>query len=135
MCGIAGFLDRSCPAEEAAERLRRMLGSIAHRGPDGEGTHFVPAHGLALGMRRLSIIDLEGGKQPIWNEDETVAVVFNGEIYNYLELRRELLGRGHVFRTESDTEVLVHLYEELGMRLVERLRGMFAFAILDLRRG
>lgn len=108
-----------------------MLGLIAHRGPDGEGTHFEPAHGFAMGMRRLSIIDLEGGWQPIWNEDETVGVVFNGEIYNYIELRRELEAKGHRFRTHSDTEVLVHLYEELGERMTSRLRGMFAFCILD----
>ncbi len=132
MCGIAGFIDRSCAAPEAAERLRRMLALIAHRGPDGEGVDFAPPYGLAMGMRRLSIIDLEGGAQPIWNEDETVGVVFNGEIYNYLELRKELLARGHAFRTESDTEVLVHLYEEHGAEMVSRLRGMFAFAVLDL---
>ncbi len=108
-----------------------MLGLIAHRGPDGEGTHIEPATGLAMGMRRLSIIDIEGGTQPIWNEDENVGVVFNGEIYNYVELRRELEGKGHAFRTHSDTEVLVHLYEELGPKMTERLRGMFAFCIFD----
>ena len=109
-----------------------MLGLIAHRGPDGEGTHV--AGGLAMGMRRLSIIDLAGGTQPIWNEDRTIGVVFNGEIYNYVELRAELKGKGHQLRTQSDTEVLVHLYEEEGERLVQRLRGMFAFAILDSRK-
>ena len=134
MCGIAGFIDPGCPEPEASERLRRMLALIAHRGPDGEGTHLEPASGLAMGMRRLSIIDLEGGRQPIWNEDENVGVVFNGEIYNYVELREELRARGHRFRTESDTEVLVHLYEEHGPALTERLRGMFAFAILDRRK-
>lgn len=106
-----------------------MLGLITHRGPDGEGVHAEP--GLAMGMRRLSIIDLEGGTQPIWNEDRTIAVVFNGEIYNYVELRRELESKGHVFTTHSDTEVLVHLYEELGSKMMLRLRGMFAFCILD----
>jgi asparagine synthase (glutamine-hydrolysing) len=134
MCGIAGFFDRGCAPGEAPGRLGRMLDLIVHRGPDGAGTFVSEELGLAAGMRRLSIIDLEGGTQPIWNEEETVGVVFNGEIYNYVELRRELVGRGHRFRTESDTEVLVHLYEELGPGLVERLRGMFAFAIFDLRR-
>src|SRR4051794_33059290 len=134
MCGIAGFVDRSCASAEARLRLGRLLDLIVHRGPDGAGEFVSEELGLAAGMRRLSIIDLEGGTQPIWNEDETVGVVFNGEIYNYVELRRELIGRGHRFRTESDTEVLVHLYEEHGAGLVERLRGMFAFAIFDLRR-
>ena len=129
MCGIAGVI---LPAEEnAAVRgdLEKMLALIAHRGPDGAGLH--SESGVAIGMRRLSIIDLTGGAQPIWNEDETVAVVFNGEIYNYQELSRELAARGHQLRTHSDTEVLVHLYEEAGAAMVERLRGMFAFAILD----
>ena len=135
MCGIAGFIDRSLPESETHRFLGEMLGRIIHRGPDGAGTHCAPAHGLALGMRRLSIIDLEGGAQPIWNEDRTIGVVFNGEIYNYVELRRELRAAGHVFRTDCDTEVLVHLYEEAGETMVARLRGMFAFAILDLRAG
>jgi asparagine synthase (glutamine-hydrolysing) len=133
MCGIAGFIDRSCPAREASERLGRMLDLIAHRGPDGDGRYMAPVHGLAAGMRRLSIIDLEGGAQPMWNEDRTIGVVFNGEIYNHVELRRELLGHGHALHTECDTEVLVHLYEDLGPAFVERLRGMFALAIFDLR--
>ncbi len=135
MCGIAGFLDRNCPEPEARERLGRMLALIQHRGPDGEGTHFAPANGVALGMRRLSIIDLAGGAQPIWNEDSTIGVVFNGEIYNFLELRRELEAAGHQFRTHSDTEVLVHLYEERGEEMLASLRGMFAFAILDQHRS
>jgi asparagine synthase (glutamine-hydrolysing) len=129
MCGIAGFIDRAEP--DAANTLRRMLARIAHRGPDGDGTHFEPAMGFAMGMRRLSIIDLEGGTQPIWNEDGSIGVVFNGEIYNYVELRRELEAKGHRFRTQSDTEVLVHLYEEMGGEMTERLRGMFAFCIFD----
>ena len=132
MCGIAGFIERATPVDEAAERLHRMLGRIAHRGPDGEGLHVEP--GVAIGMRRLSIIDLAGGDQPIWNEDHTIAIVFNGEIYNYLELRAELQARGHIFKTSSDTEVLVHLYEEAGERMFERLRGMFGFAIFDRAR-
>ena len=133
MCGISGFLnrDKDRPADEAL--LRRMTGVIAHRGPDGSG-HFVngPA---ALGHRRLSIIDLsENGAQPMHNEDGTVTVTFNGEIYNYLGLRDELIARGHVFRSHCDTEVLVHGYEEWGDALPERLAGMFAFAIWDSRR-
>ncbi len=110
-----------------------MLDLIVHRGPDGAGTHIAP--GLALGMRRLSIIDLEGGWQPIWNEDKSLGVVFNGEIYNYVELRRDLLAAGHVFRTETDTEVLVHLYEDHGPAMLAKLRGMFAFALLDRRQN
>ncbi len=132
MCGIAGIVDRSEPDPGGA--LARMLARIVHRGPDGEGTHVSKSDGLAIGMRRLSIIDLEGGTQPIWNEDRTIAVVFNGEIYNYLELRTELEAKGHVFRTHSDTEVLVHLYEEDSASMFARLRGMFAFCILDNRR-
>ena len=132
MCGIAGFFDRSLPEAEARERLDAMLGRIAHRGPDGAGTHFAGA--LAMGMRRLSIIDLEGGWQPVWNEDRTVGIVFNGEIYNYVELTADLVKAGHVFRTHSDTEVLVHLYEEHGPAMFESLRGMFAFALLDTRK-
>jgi asparagine synthase (glutamine-hydrolysing) len=133
MCGIAGFIDPSLSAEEGAAHLQRMLGLIAHRGPDGAGTHVAP--GLGLGMRRLSIIDLEGGSQPIWNENESIGVVFNGEIYNYLELRRELIAGGHEFRTQTDTEVLVHLYEQLGDAMFARLRGMFAFALIDTNKN
>jgi asparagine synthase (glutamine-hydrolysing) len=132
MCGIAGFIDPSCPEAEARERLSRMLALISHRGPDGAGTHV--AGPVALGMRRLSIIDLEGGWQPVWNEDKTVGIVFNGEIYNYVELTRDLIAAGHQFRTHSDTEVLVHLYEEHGPAMLEKLRGMFAFALLDLHK-
>lgn len=130
MCGIAGFINREEP--DPSGQLGRMLGVIVHRGPDGAGT-FCDA-GLAMGMRRLSIIDIEGGSQPVWNEDGSVGVVFNGEIYNYVELRAELRAGGHTFRTESDTEVLVHLYEESGTAMFARLRGMFALAIFDKKR-
>ena len=131
MCGIAGILyaDSARPVNPAV--LRAMGQSIAHRGPDAEGFWIEP--GIGLVHRRLSIIDLEGGDQPIGNEDGSIQVVFNGEIYNYQELRTDLLARGHQFRTHSDTEVLVHLYEEMGERLAERLRGMFAFALWDRR--
>jgi asparagine synthase (glutamine-hydrolysing) len=109
-----------------------MADSIVHRGPDDEGFYF--SGQVGLGFRRLSIIDLGGGHQPLCNEDESVWIVFNGEIYNYQELRQFLLSKGHQFRTQSDTEVIVHLYEELGEACLERLRGMFAFAIWDNRR-
>src|SRR2546425_6554940 len=104
-----------------------MADTLNHRGPDDEGFYCGP--GIGLGFRRLSIIDLSGGHQPLSNEDGTVWIVFNGEIYNYQELREHLLSRGHIFKTQADTEVIVHLYEELGEACVERLRGMFAFAI------
>src|SRR4051812_30570245 len=99
MCGIAGLIDPSSSPEEARAHLRGMLDLIAHRGPDGAGTHIAP--GLALGMRRLSIIDLDGGWQPIWNENQSIGVVFNGEIYNYVELRRDLIAAGHAFKTQT----------------------------------
>ncbi len=131
MCGIAGMIAR--PGEQVtAEQVRRMTDTIVHRGPDDEGIH--ARSNVGLGMRRLSIIDLRGGAQPIYNEDRSVAVVFNGEIYNFLELRKELEGRGHEFRTHSDTEVIVHLYEEMGADCVTKLRGMFAIALYDEKR-
>jgi asparagine synthase (glutamine-hydrolysing) len=127
MCGIAGFVLRDKQAELAA--VRAMCERIRHRGPDDEG--FLVDGGCALGMRRLSIIDLSGGHQPIANEDRSVWVVFNGEIYNYRELREDLEKCGHCFKTHSDTEILVHLYEQEGPAGVARLRGMFAYAIWD----
>jgi asparagine synthase (glutamine-hydrolysing) len=130
MCGICGIASAGAPPDR--EAVRRMNGRLAHRGPDSDG--LFEADGVALAMRRLSIIDLEGGDQPIANEDGTVTVVHNGEIYNYRELRAELERRGHSFRTHSDTEVLVHLYEEHGDDFLERLRGMFAVALWDARR-
>ena len=129
MCGIAGLLYRDPARPVDGAVLRAMGDRIAHRGPDAEGFWNEP--GVGLVHRRLSIIDLAGGDQPIGNEDGSVQVVFNGEIYNFQELRRGLEAKGHRFRTSSDTEVLVHLYEEMGERLVERLRGMFAFALWD----
>jgi asparagine synthase (glutamine-hydrolysing) len=129
MCGICG---KYSPAGVHAADIQPMLDAIAHRGPDDEGTY--AAGPIGLGNRRLSIIDLPGGRQPIANEDETIWIVFNGEIYNYPALRHELQQRGHSFRTHSDTEVIVHLYEEMGERCVERLRGMFAFALWDSNR-
>lgn len=131
MCGIAGYLAREGGRAERAW-IQRMCETLEHRGPDGEG-YYCDGE-AALGHRRLSIIDLEGGAQPLGNEDGSLQVVFNGEIYNYRELRKELEGRGHQFATHSDTEVLVHLYEEAGERTPEHLNGMFAFALWDGRR-
>jgi asparagine synthase (glutamine-hydrolysing) len=128
MCGIAGQVGTHGWDERG---LHRMLQGLRHRGPDDAGTYH--ADGVCLGQRRLSIIDVAGGRQPIANEDGTVWVVFNGEIYNYQALRQELEEKGHRFDTHTDTEVLVHLYEEIGPHCVERLRGMFAFAIWDAR--
>jgi asparagine synthase (glutamine-hydrolysing) len=130
MCGICGVIGVESPIE-AGEALRRMLASLRHRGPDDEGRLEEPC--VRLGMRRLSIIDLAGGSQPVLNETGRVAVVFNGEIYNFLELRETLTGLGHAFRTHSDTEVIVHAYEQWGVECVQRFSGMFAFAIWDGR--
>src|SRR5215813_7108057 len=133
MCGIAGMFEKeqSMTFSERRELIQRMCDVITHRGPDDEGFHI--EGGLAIGMRRLSIIDVASGRQPISNEDGSVWIVFNGEIYNFAELRAELIARGHIFQTRTDTETIVHLYEDEGERCVERLRGMFAFAIFDRR--
>jgi asparagine synthase (glutamine-hydrolysing) len=132
MCGIAGIVSTAAGQRIDAATIHRMCQAIVHRGPDDEGI-FVK-DGTGLGMRRLSIIDLSGGHQPVFNEDRTVWVVFNGEIYNFPELREDLLKRGHRFSTHTDTEVIVHLYEERGADCVSKLRGMFAFALYDERR-
>jgi asparagine synthase (glutamine-hydrolysing) len=131
MCGIAGILDLKGRAVERPV-LERICACLAHRGPDDEGFHVEGS--VALGQRRLSIIDLSSGRQPMGNEDGTVWVTFNGEIYNFLELRADLEARGHRFATRSDTEVIVHAYEQYGTACVERFRGMFAFAVWDSRR-
>jgi asparagine synthase (glutamine-hydrolysing) len=131
MCGIAGIAGGKDDVGVDREVIHQMCGIIQHRGPDDEGL-FVK-HGVGLGMRRLSIIDVEGGHQPVFNEDGTVWIVFNGEIYNFRQLREELETKGHHFSTHSDTEVIVHLYEELGRDCVRKLRGMFAFALFDER--
>src|SRR5215471_8366138 len=131
MCGIAGVIGREGEAV-STDYVRRMTDAIVHRGPDEEG---IRAHGnVGLGMRRLSIIDLSGGHQPIFNEDRSVSVVFNGEIYNFPTLREELIARGHRFSTHSDTEVIVHLYEDMGSDCIKKLRGMFAIALYDEKR-
>ena len=130
MCGIAGLVGQQGETIDAAT-VRQMCSTIVHRGPDDEGVR--ASANVGLGMRRLSIIDLAGGHQPIHNEDKTVWIVFNGEIYNFPELREDLVKRGHSFYTHSDTEVIVHLYEELGADCISKLRGMFAIALYDER--
>lgn len=131
MCGICGIFDfKNNPISR--DLLENMNTQIRHRGPDGEGTYFAP--GLGMANRRLSIIDIEGGTQPISNEDGTINVVYNGEIYNFVELREELRKNGHVFRTQSDTEVIVHGYEEWGDDCTNRFNGIFAFALWDCNR-
>jgi len=132
MCGIAGFLSLEQGVFATKTIAQAMCDVITHRGPDGQG--FLVDGPVAMGMRRLSIIDLAGGQQPISNEDGTISVIQNGEIYNFLEVRQDLEKRGHRFRTNSDTEAIVHLYEEYGTRCVEHLRGMFALAIWDAPR-
>jgi asparagine synthase (glutamine-hydrolysing) len=132
MCGICGAIDFG-GAADAAALVRRMTPAMTHRGPDDEG--YLTAGPLALGMRRLSIIDLEGGHQPIFNEDGSVGVVLNGEIYNFQDLKDTLEGLGHTFRTRSDSEVIAHAYEEWGSECVQHLQGMFAIAIYDRRVG
>ena len=131
MCGICGKLSFDRAASISPTLLKSMADSIQHRGPDDEG--YYTSGPVGFGFRRLSIIDLNTGHQPISNEDGTVWIVFNGEIYNYQELRQYLQAKGHVFRTQTDTEVIVHLYEEFGESCVEKLRGMFAFAIWNER--
>jgi asparagine synthase (glutamine-hydrolysing) len=131
MCGICGFVSSNPDQPIRREMLARMTATLRHRGPDGEGSYI--RQGIGLGVRRLSIIDIEGGNQPISNEDETVTVVCNGEIYNYIELRQHLLATGHRFRTNSDVEVIVHLYEDHAGDFLRYLRGMFGLALWDAR--
>src|SRR5215510_5823377 len=133
MCGIAGVISATPLSPLHHEQLLRMNGALIHRGPDGSGL-YQGAH-VGLAMRRLSIIDLSNGWQPLHNEDKSLALIANGEIYNFVELRAELQRRGHSFRTGSDCEVILHLYEEHGEDCVHDLRGMFAFALWDERRG
>jgi asparagine synthase (glutamine-hydrolysing) len=130
MCGIAGSIH-----DPEARDVRSMMATMRHRGPDDEGLHTDPRAGASIGVRRLAIMDVEGGHQPMSNEDRTIWVAFNGEIYNHARLRAELIARGHRFSTTGDTEVLVHLYEEFGDAMVHALEGMFTFAIWDEGRG
>src|SRR5438045_9591923 len=133
MCGITGIMDLRGRREIPRALVGRMNETQHHRGPDAGGLYVEP--GLGLGHRRLSIIDLATGQQPLFNEDGTVVVVFNGEIYNFQALIPELARLGHVFRTKSDTEVIVHAWEAWGATCVERFRGMFAFALWDKHQG
>ena len=128
MCGICGKLNFDRESRVSPTLLKAMADSIQHRGPDDEGFYF--SGQVGLGFRRLSIIDLAGGHQPLSNEDESVWIVFNGEIYNYKELRQFLVAKGHRFRTQSDTEVIVHLYEEFGEACVEKLAWNVCFCDL-----
>src|SRR5438105_6900766 len=129
MCGICGVVSPRDPVE--IEQLRAMTETMVHRGPDADGFFIADDHALGLGFRRLSIVDLDTGDQPMSNEDDTLWLVFNGEIYNHAEHRPVLESRGHRFRSRCDAEVIVHLYEEYGADCVDHLRGMFAFAIWD----
>lgn len=126
MCGIVGFVNDK---DNKKAIINDMMDRIIHRGPNSSGEYI--DRDVALGFRRLSIIDLEGGTQPIYNEDQTKIIIFNGEIYNYQPLRKELIDAGHIFKTHADTEVLLHGYEEWGTELLQKVRGMFAFAIWD----
>ncbi len=132
MCGITGIVNMSADVPIDADMLAKMNDLLSHRGPDGSGFHV--DNGVGFGHRRLSIIDLAGGKQPLYNEDQSVVVTFNGEIYNYRDLEKELLATGHTFRTRCDTEVIVHAWEQYHTACVDRFNGMFAFAIWDANR-
>src|SRR5215207_559620 len=129
MCGICGLIDLTGGQRADLNTVYEMSRRIAHRGPDGDG--FFSAPNVSLGMRRLSIIDLDGSDQPLYNEDRSIAMVFNGEIYNYRELRADLLRDGHTLNTEGDGETIIHLYEQHGLGLFDHLRGMYAFALWD----
>jgi asparagine synthase (glutamine-hydrolysing) len=132
MCGIVGIVERDLERPVAAGDVERMVRTLNHRGPDEEGSVLMP--GVGLGMRRLAIVDIAGGQQPFANEDGTIQVVANGEIYNFVEVKEDLMARGHRFRSRSDVEVLVHAYEEFGEAFLSRIKGMFALALWDSRR-
>lgn len=132
MCGFAGYITKEGLAKNYKDDLLEMMNAIIHRGPDDSGSHIDDMAGL--GFRRLSIIGIENGKQPMYNEDGSIVVVFNGEIYNYKEIKEELINKGHLFKTQADTEVLVHGYEEYGPDVVQKLRGMYAFAIWNRKK-
>lgn len=129
MCGFVGYINKE---KDKKDNIKKMADLIAHRGPDSEG--YYTDEDIALGFRRLSIIDLDGGSQPIYNNDKTKAIVFNGEIYNYQKLRKDLTKKGYKFKTKTDTEVILHGYEEYGEKILDKLRGMFAFAIYDIKK-
>lgn len=132
MCGLVGFIDKK-KSSEKKKIIKNMSDKIIHRGPDGEG--FFVDEKIAMGFRRLSIIDLNGGNQPLYSEDENLVINFNGEVYNYKELREDLIKKGHIFKTEADTEVVLHGYEEYGKDILKKLRGMYGFAIWNRKEG
>ena len=131
MCGFVGFCDKK-EKKDKEKIIKKMAARIVHRGPDSDG--YFTNDKIALGFRRLSIIDLTGGNQPIYNEKKDKVIVFNGEVYNYRELRQDLLEKGHEFTTTADTEVVLHGYEEYGEDLLNMLRGMYAFVIYDIKK-
>ena len=126
MCGFVGYINKE---KDKKDNIKKMADLIAHRGPDSEG--YYTDENIALGFRRLSIIDLNNGSQPIYNEDKSKVIIFNGEIYNFEPLREDLIKKGHTFTTKTDTEVILHGYEEYGEKILDKLRGMFAFVIYD----
>ena len=130
MCGICGFTGEVINRDDVIERMAKV---ITHRGSDSSGFYKEPDSRITMGFRRLSIIDLDSGHQPIYNEDRTMVLTFNGEIYNYRDLRKELISLGHKFYTESDSEVLIHGFEQWQEKLLDRLRGMFGFAIYNTK--
>ena len=130
MCGIAGYF---FPSSSGGENLEKTLGRLSHRGPDDSGTYIEGP--VAMGQTRLSIIDLSGGHQPLFSEDRTLALVANGEIYNFIELREDLENKGYRFRTRSDSEVIIHCYAHYGDGFIRHLKGMFAFALYDRTRA
>lgn len=132
MCGICGYLHYDTSKRPSPAVLKSMMDTLTMRGPDEEGAYI--KDNAALGHRRLSIIDLETGRQPIYNEDNSIVIVYNGEIYNFREIKETLAGKGHAFKTHSDTEVVVHAYEEYGEDCVKLFNGMFALAIWDDRK-
>jgi len=131
MCGICGYIHLDRIKRPQENILKGMMDTLAHRGPDDQGFHL--KDNVALGHRRLSIIDLSTGHQPMYNEDRTIVIVYNGEVYNFLELKEGLVRKGHIFRTHSDTEVIIHAYEEYGEDCLKYFNGMFAFALWDSR--
>ncbi len=134
MCGIFGVFNFDQKLLINKELFKEATNLLTHRGPDGGGFYFDDINSLGLGHRRLSILDLQTGDQPMCNEDRTIWVVFNGEIYNYLEIKNILLQKGHIFKTKSDTEVIIHAYEEYGDECPNKFNGIFAFAIWDSKK-
>jgi len=132
MCGIAGFVNKQTRAFDA-ELLHRMAGVIEHRGPDGEGFFADKERGVGLANRRLSIIDIEGGAQPMSNDDQSIWITYNGEIYNFPELKKELEAKGKLFRTRSDTEVILNAFDYWGVKCLNKFNGMWAFCIWDTK--